>query len=133
AFGGGPWLTAGVVMALLLHGFITSNVPMAVPIEWNAMVVYGTFALFWAHPGAGLPDVGPAPVAAFLAIVLIGVPLAGNLALSRISSLRAMRYYAGNWPYDVWLFRGESYRKLDRLVKASPSVYDQLARFYDRP
>ena len=39
-----------IVLMLMLHGFITSNVPMGVPIEWNVMVVYGGFALFWAHP-----------------------------------------------------------------------------------
>ena len=32
----------------------------------------------------------------------------------------------------MWLFRGDSYRKLDKLVKTSPWVYDQLDRFYDR-
>ncbi len=128
---GEPWLSIGLAMALVLHGFITSNVPLAVPIEWNAMVVYGAFALFGAHPDVSPLDVGPAPLAAFLAVMLIAVPLAGNLAPSRISFLLAMRYYAGNWPYGVWLFRGESYRKLDRLVKSSPWIYDQLARFYD--
>jgi hypothetical protein len=133
SFGAGaPWLAIGLAMAILLHGFITSNVPMGVPIEWNAMVVYGAFALFWAHPEASVLDASPAPLAAFLAIMLVAVPLAGNLWPSRVSFLLAMRYYAGNWPYGVWLFRGESYRKLDRLVKSSPWVYDQLARFYDR-
>jgi hypothetical protein len=43
-----------------------------------------------------------------------------------------MRYYAGNWAYSVWLFRGDSGRKLDAgLVKAASGVRDQLARFYD--
>jgi hypothetical protein len=128
---GEPWLSIGLAMALVLHGFITSNVPMGVPIEWNAMVVYGAFALFGAHPDVSPAGVGPAPLAAFLAVMLIAVPLAGNLAPARISFLLAMRYYAGNWPYGVWLFRGESYKKLDRLVKSSPWIYDQLARFYD--
>ena len=50
-----------------------------------------------------------------------------------MSFLLAMRYYAGNWAYSVWLFRGDSYRKLDTLTtKSAPWVYDQLARFYDR-
>jgi len=129
---GAPWLTVGIAMMLLLHGFITSNVPMGVPIEWNAMVVYGAFALFWAHPEVSALDVGPAPLAAFLAIMLFALPLAGNLAPARISFLLAMRFYAGNWPYGVWLFRGESYRKLDRLVKSSPWIDDQLAPLYDR-
>ena len=129
---GGDALVVGLVLALVLHTFITSNVPLGVPIEWNVMVVYGAFALFWAHPAVGLAAI-PAPVAIALAVVLVGVPLVGNLAPSRVSFLVAMRYYAGNWPYGVWLFRGDSYRKLDRLTKPTPWLHDQLARFYDRP
>ncbi|HWO21725.1 MAG TPA: DUF3556 domain-containing protein [Kofleriaceae bacterium] len=129
---GEPWLCIGLAMMLLLHGFITSNVPMGVPIEWNLMVVYGGFALFWAHPDVSALEIAPAPLAAFLAIMLIAVPLAGNLVPKRVSFLLAMRFYAGNWPYGVWLFRGESYRKLDRLVKAAPWIHDQLAPLYDR-
>ncbi|HWM87866.1 MAG TPA: DUF3556 domain-containing protein, partial [Kofleriaceae bacterium] len=127
---GGLWLVIGLVLMLLLHGFITSNVPMGVPIEWNIMVVYGGFALFWAHPGVSPLDLGSAPLALVLAVLLVAVPLAGNLFPHRISFLLAMRYYAGNWAYGVWLFRGDSHRKLDRLVKSSPWVYDQLDRFY---
>jgi hypothetical protein len=129
---GGPWTLLGILLMLLLHGFITSNVPMGVPIEWNVMVVYGGFALFWAHPEVGVLDIGPPVLAVFLAVMLVAVPLAGNLFPGRFSFLLAMRYYAGNWAYGVWLFRGESYRKLDRLVKSAPWVYDQLDRFYDR-
>lgn len=129
---GGPSLVVGIILMLVLHTFITSNVPLGVPIEWNIMVVYGTFALFWAHPQIGVTDLGSPVLAVFLAIMLIGCPLLGNLAPSRLSFLLAMRFYAGNWPYGVWLFRGDSYRKLDRLTKASPWVYEQLDRFYDR-
>ena len=128
---GGPSLVVGLVLMLVLHSFITSNVPLGVPIEWNVMVVYGAFALFWAHPGTGVLDLGSPAVAVFLAIMLLALPLAGNLAPSRLSFLLAMRFYAGNWAYGVWLFRGDSYKKLDRLTKASPWVYDQLDRFYD--
>lgn len=117
---------------LLLHGYILSNVPMGVPLEWNAMVVYSAFVLFWAHPAV-------APVEAFSSVgagallfaASIVLPLAGNLWPSRISFLLAMRYYAGNWPFSVWLFRGDSHRKLERLTTSSPWVYDQLAYFYD--
>ncbi|MDX2088691.1 MAG: DUF3556 domain-containing protein [Kofleriaceae bacterium] len=131
---GAPWLTVGIVMALVLHTFITSNVPMGVPIEWNLTVVYGVFALFYAHPDVSALDAfrGPVLLAGFLGVMLIAVPLVGNLVPARVSFLLAMRFYAGNWPYGVWLFRGDSYRKLDRLVKAAPWVYDQLERFYDR-
>jgi hypothetical protein len=127
----GTPLIVGLVMMCVLHTFITSNVPMGVPIEWNVMVVYGGFALFWQHPSVSVLDLG-APLAAFLIAVLVIVPLAGNLWPRRVSFLLAMRYYAGNWPYAAWLFRGESYRRLDRLTKAAPWIHDQLARFYDR-
>ncbi|HEX2689397.1 MAG TPA: DUF3556 domain-containing protein [Kofleriaceae bacterium] len=129
---GGTSLVAGMVLMLVLHTFITSNVPLGVPIEWNVMVVYGAFALFWAHPEVTVLDLGSPALAGFLAIMLVGAPLFGNLVPSRLSFLLAMRFYAGNWAYGVWLFRGDSYRKLDRLTKASPWVYDQLDRFYDR-
>jgi len=121
------------VLMLMLHGFITSNVPMGVPLEWNVVVVYSGFALFWAHPDVGVLDLGSAPLAVVLVIALVGVPLLGNLAPHRVSFLPAMRYYAGNWAWSVWLFKGESYRKLERgLTMTSPWVMDQLAYFYDR-
>jgi hypothetical protein len=129
---GGPTLLLGMALMLMLHGFITSNVPMGVPIEWNAMVVYGAFALFWAHPDVTVLDLGNVPLGIFLVVMLVGIPLLGNLAPRRMSFLMAMRYYAGNWPFSVWLFRGDSHRKLERLTKSAPWIYDQLARFYDR-
>jgi hypothetical protein len=131
--GGGPSLVIGIILMLVLHTFITSNVPLGVPIEWNVMVVYGAFALFWSHPEITVLDLGSPALAVFLAVMLVGVPLFGNLAPGRLSFLLAMRFYAGNWAYGVWLFRGDSHRKLERLTKASPWVYEQLDRFYDRP
>lgn len=129
---GGTPLVVGLVLMLMLHGYITSNVPMGVPIEWNVMVVYGAFALFWAHPDVSVLDLGNAPLGVFLVLALVAVPLVGNLWPHAMSFLLSMRYYAGNWAYSVWLFRGESYRKLDRLTKSSPWIYDQLAHVYDR-
>jgi Transmembrane protein of unknown function (DUF3556) len=122
-----------IVLMLGLHAYITSNVPMGVPIEWNIIVVYGGFALFWAHPEVSLLHVGTPLLAAFLVVMLLALPLLGNLFPARLSFLLSMRYYAGNWAYSVWLFRGESYRKLERLTTSSRWVYDQLASFYDKP
>ncbi len=125
-------LAIGLGLMLALHAFITSNVPMGVPLEWNVMVVYGGFALFGAHPEVGLGDLGSPVLGAILVAALVGVPLAGNLWPARVSFLPAMRYYAGNWAYSVWLFRGESYRKLEAgLVMSAPWVGDQLGRLYD--
>ena len=134
-----PWLLPlGVGMALWLHTFITSNVPMGVPLEWNVMVVYGVFALFVAHPQISVLDLDAGStlatggLAALLLTTLVVVPIAGNVWPHRVSFLLAMRYYAGNWPYSIWLFRGDAYRKLEKLTKPAAWVHDQLARFYDR-
>lgn len=128
---GGLLTIVGLVLMLMLHGYVTSNVPMGVPIEWNFMVVYGAFFLFWKHADATLTQIS-LPAAIFLAIMLIAIPLVGNLSPSRIPFLMAMRYYAGNWAYSIWLFKGDSYRRLERLTKTSPWIYDQLERFYPR-
>lgn len=125
-------IALGLALMLVLHAFILINVPMGVPIEWNVMVVYGGFALFAANPEARVFDVGSPALAGFLVVMLVGLPLAGNLFPDRLSFLIAMRFYAGNWPFGVWLFRGDSHRKLDGLTKASPWIFDQVAHVYDR-
>jgi hypothetical protein len=123
-----------IVMMLMLHGYITSNVPMGVPLEWNVTLVYSAFALFWAHPDVHVSLTSGSPLlGAILLTMLVVVPLLGNFFPARVSFLMAMRYYAGNWPFSIWLFRGDSYRKLDKLTMSSRWVYDQLALFYDRP
>jgi hypothetical protein len=105
---------------------------MGVPIEWNVMVVYGAFFLFGAHADVSVLSLGAPALAVALGLLLVVVPVLGNVRPRSVSFLCAMRYYAGNWPYSVWLFRGDSYRKLDRLTKSSAWLHDQLALFYDR-
>jgi hypothetical protein len=39
-----------------------------------------------------------------------------------------MRYYAGNWAYNIWLFRDDAAKKLARLVKAAAPMREQLER-----
>ena len=131
--GGAPTALALVVM-LGFHTFISSNIPMGVPLEWNVIMVYGGFFLFGHHPEVSALDVGQAPLlAAFLFVNLFLVPLIGNLVPSRVSFLCSMRYYAGNWGYSVWLFRDDAARKLDGLVKTSPLLTDQLAKMIPDP
>ncbi|MFL5346028.1 MAG: DUF3556 domain-containing protein, partial [Hyalangium sp.] len=129
---GGTLTKVGLAMMVFLHCFISAQVPAGVPLEWNVMMIYGGFFLFSRHAHTTIFDMPPA-CGVFLAVMLVAIPLLGNLFPKRISFLMAMRYYAGNWPYSVWLFRGESYRKLDAIKKAAAWVPDQLARFYDRP
>ncbi|MDQ6778359.1 MAG: DUF3556 domain-containing protein [Actinomycetota bacterium] len=127
---GGTVTTIGLIMMVFLHAFITSNVPAGVPLEWNVMMVYGGFFLFDKHAAASIFSMSPVS-GAFLAVMVVVIPVLGNLFPSRISFLMAMRYYAGNWPYSVWLFKGESYRKLDKIKKTAAWPPDQVERFYD--
>lgn len=120
----------GVVLMLLLHSYITSNVPMGVPLEWNVMVVYSGLFLFWGHPEVSVLDLRDPVVILFLAVMLIGLPLLSNFAPGRTSFLLGMRYYAGNWAWSVWLFRGDAWKKLAKLKKTSPWIYDQITPLY---
>ncbi|MEO0326816.1 MAG: DUF3556 domain-containing protein, partial [Myxococcota bacterium] len=129
---GGLVTTVGMVMMLMLHGFILSTVPMGVPIEWNLLVIYSAFLLFGVHADVSPLAIEPAWLVAFVAGFALVLPVLGNLRPAWVSFLLSMRYYAGNWPMSVWLFEGESYRKLDALTKSSPWLHDQLAPFYDR-
>lgn len=121
-----------IVLMLMLHSYITSNVPMGVPIEWNVAVVYGGFALFWAHPDVSVLTLGPTWVAAFVATFTLVLPILGNLRPDLISFLLSMRYYAGNWACSVWFIRKDAVKKLEKLTATSPWIYDQLKPFYEK-
>ncbi|MBK8251255.1 MAG: DUF3556 domain-containing protein [Polyangiaceae bacterium] len=132
AFGtGGKVTLVALVVMLGFHLFITSNIPMAVPIEWNVIMVYGGFVLFGHHAGVRFWDVSSPELTAYLLFALVVLPIVGNVAPRFVSFLVSMRYYAGNWAYGVWLFKGESLQKLDKgVVKSAPLVQDQLRKFY---
>src|SRR6185369_3674454 len=121
----GPLLWLGLGFAVLLHGFILSNLPIASVFEWNVLSLYAAFFLFVGHTEVSLFDVGSVP----LVIYLLVLPLLGNLVPSTVSFLVAMRYYAGNWAWNAWLFRGDSARKLDKLKRASKLLREQQQRF----
>jgi hypothetical protein len=123
---------AGLLMMLGFHSFIATNNPSGMPVEWNILMVYGGFFLFGHNPEVSVLAVGSQPLLmAFLFVMLVAIPLYGNLVPSRVSFLMAMRYYAGNWAYNVWLFRGDSSKKLARLTKASGTMRQQLERLLD--
>jgi hypothetical protein len=111
------------------HTFIALNNPNGMPIEWNILMIYGAIFLFGFHPEASILALGQAPwLLAFLVFSLVGLPLFGNFFPSRVSFLLSMRYYAGNWAYNIWLFRkGGSLEKLDRLKKSAGTMAEQLA------
>ena len=128
---GGTLTTIGLAMMVFLHVFIMSQVPAGVPLEWNVMMIYGGFFLFYEHASVAIWDMSAAS-AVFLAVMLIVIPLLGNFVPKRISFLMAMRYYAGNWPFGVWLFRGDSHEKLEKIKKFTAWVPDQVEGMYDR-
>jgi len=126
----GGLVTAGALVVMLgFHSFIAGNMPSGMPVEWNIMMVFGGFFLFGHHPEVSVLALGAMPLLVlFLFVCLVAVPLYGNLFPAQVSFLNAMRYYAGNWAYSVWLFRGDSARKLDTLVKAAGLMRDQFEK-----
>jgi hypothetical protein len=131
----GPWVTWPMLVVMVsFHGFIAINNPSGMPIEWNILMIYGGIALFGFHPEASLLATGQMPL--LLALVLFSmfvIPLYGNFVPSRVSFLLAMRYYAGNWAYNVWLFRKDAIGKLDKLVKNADTTRVQLGRMLPDP
>ncbi|MBX3415137.1 MAG: DUF3556 domain-containing protein [Pirellulales bacterium] len=124
----GPLLYLGLTFALMLHGFILSNLPIAAVFEWNVLNIYAAFFLFAGHPEVSLFDIGSVPLTIYLLVALVVLPLAGNLFPAWVSFLVSMRYYAGNWAWNAWLFRDESYHKLERLKRAAPLLLEQQSR-----
>src|SRR5262249_60445450 len=121
ATGRGPLLAAAIVLGLLLHGFIIGNMPAGAVFEWNLVSVYAAFFLFVGHPAITVLDIDSVPLALSLTVGCLVLPLFGNLVPSRGSFLVAMRYYAGNWAWNAWLFRRDRHRKLDRFRRTYPT------------
>jgi hypothetical protein len=128
-FGGDPLAAFAIAfLATGFHGFIALNNPSGMPIEWNIMMIYGAWFLFFANPEisvGALPEAMPL-LFLFLLFALLVVPAYGNFFPRHVSFLLAMRYYAGNWAYNLWLFRGDAIEKLKRCTKASGTLGEQL-------
>lgn len=125
----GPLQWIGVGMFVMLHLFIISNMPIAAVFEWNILSMYCGIFLFWHHPEVSLFEVGSVPMAIYLVIACLIVPLIGNLVPRATSFLLAMRYYAGNWAWNAWLFHKDSYDKLDKLKRIAPLLFQQQQKF----
>jgi len=131
-----PLLTAAMLVVMVgFHGFIALNNPSGMPIEWNILMIYGGIFLFGFHPEAQVSQVFTEMpwLGAFLLFCLVAVPLYGNLVPRHVSFLLAMRYYAGNWAYNIWLVRKDAVGKLGRLVKATGTMREQLSKLLKDP
>jgi hypothetical protein len=124
---------AAVVLMLGFHAFIISTLPLAVPLEWNALFMYVAAFLFLGHPnqaGFGLEDMDPALLALTVGGLLF-FPVLGNLRPDLVSFLPSMRQYAGNWATGMWAMAPGAEEKLDRhVVKASRMQKQQLTEIY---
>jgi len=115
------------------HFFIFMNFPMGVPMEWNVIMVYGGWVLFGFHPEFLPTDVTSIAIIALFFLWFFVFTILGNFFPKHISFLLSMRYYAGTWPYSLWLFKkGTKMSKLEpNIKKTSADVRIQLGALYD--
>ena len=134
---GNTWLLlGGCILFTGFHSFIGLNNPAGMPVEWNILMIYGGWNLFWFHPEVSLLEMTQMPILMGLMLLsLVGLPLFGNFFPKHLSFLLSMRYYAGNWAYNVWLFKKDSqYReKLAKLKKSGRTVLEQLEDMIEDP
>ena len=126
-----PWLTwVAIISIWMLHTFILSTIPIAVPLEWNVFfmfVVAFLFANFPPSEGYGVGDMNPALLAIVVCVALAPIIL-GALRPQYVSFLVGMKQYAGNWASGTFSFRDKSMedRINERIVKAADNQIDQL-------
>ncbi len=125
---------AALLIMTIFHGYIGINNPAGMPIEWNILMIFGGWFLFGGYPEISVFAIGTKPLlVAFLAFCLVLIPAYGNLFPKHVSFLLAMRYYAGNWAYNIWLFKKPTddgpgaAEKLHKLKCSSGSMREQLA------
>jgi hypothetical protein len=102
--------------------------PAGAVFEWNTVSLYAAFFLWVGYPDVTVVQVGSIPLTLYLIVGCFLLPLIGNFFPARVSFLVSMRYYAGNWAWNAWLFHGESVQKLDRIKRAAPLLRDQLKK-----
>ena len=133
---GSWWLLLGsCILFTGFHSFIGLNNPNGMPVEWNILMIYGGWSLFWFHPEVSILEMTQMPLLfGAMLFSLVAVPTFGNFVPSKVSFLPSMRYYAGNWAYNVWLFKKNGCtEKLHKLKKTSGTVVEQLADMIEDP
>ncbi len=134
-----PWrgLTwVGIISIWMLHTFIISTFPLAVPLEWNVFFMFCVaflFANFHASEGYGVGDMSPLLLAIVLFVALFPIVL-GALRPQYVSFLIGMKQYAGNWASATFSFRNKSMedRINERIVKSSDNQIDQIEPLFGK-
>lgn len=131
---GGRVTYVAVAIMVVFHTVILTSFPLGVPIEWNIFFIYWLIANYGVNADVRIWDIQSPLLAVVLVLMLVALPVYGNLRPDRVSFLPSMRYYAGNWGTSLWLFRKGTMDKLDEhLVKSSKSIPRQLEYFYEGP
>jgi len=128
--------TIAIAGMIFFHLNITSMFPLAVPLEWNIFMIFGTLFLFGHYGDVPLSSLDDPLLIAMLALVCVGLPVLGNLRPDKLSFLPSMRYYAGNWATTQWLFRkgsGAEAKLETDIVKSAALVGEQVTRLYEDP
>ena len=132
-----PWLTwIAIVSIWMLHTFIISTIPLAVPLEWNVFFMFCAgflFGNFSAGDGYGVFDMHPLLLAGVL-FVALGPIVLGAFKPQYVSFLIGMKQYAGNWASTTWSFSDSEKedRLNERIVKAADNQIDQLEPLFGR-
>lgn len=128
-----PWKWAtwiAIVSIWMLHSFIVSTFPLAVPLEWNIFFMFCApflFGNFHASEGYGVGDMEPVLLVTVIVAALSPIIL-GALRPQYVSFLVGMKQYAGNWASATWSFRDKSMedRINERIVKSADNQIDQI-------
>ena len=132
-----PWATwIAIVSIWMLHAFIISTFPLAVPLEWNVFFMFCVafiFANFHAGNGYGLGDMEPVLLVTIICAALAPIIL-GALKPQYVSFLVGMKQYAGNWASASFSFRDKSMedRINERIVKSADNQIDQIEPLFGK-
>lgn len=117
-----PTRIYGTWLGILFHIYIVINIPIATPTEWNAYVLVHTFICYHNQP-MPFGSIQLTPLWGYMFLALLIVPVVGAIYPPAASFLCAFRYYAGNWPTNVYLLkRGSEAKFLENVPTASPNL-----------
>ena len=133
-----PWLTwIAIISIWMLHTFIISTIPLAVPLEWNVffMFVVGVPVRQLLAPATGtaVSDMDPVLLVIVVCVALAPIVL-GALRPQYVSFLVGMKQYAGNWASGTFSFRDKEMedRINERIVKSADNQIDQIEPLFGK-
>jgi hypothetical protein len=132
-----PWATwIAIISIWMLHTFIISTIPLAVPLEWNVFFMFCVaflFANFHAGSGYGVGDIEPVLLVIVVCAALAPIVL-GALKPEYVSFLVGMKQYAGNWASTTWSLRDKSMEERinERIVKSADNQIDQIEPIFGK-